>query len=136
MRSTRRNKLKTKNRVPEIGRPPPEPMKIELTSENSAALTKYAELTGHTPAEFLNEYLSGTIVPLFENPRSGELESHLGNLEFRTREDAERVIAWMENRLERSTGAYWFEAEILRDPETGCYWIEATMTANGLTYSV
>jgi hypothetical protein len=29
-------------------------MKFELTPENSAALAKYAELSGHTPDEFLN----------------------------------------------------------------------------------
>jgi hypothetical protein len=33
-------------------------MNIELAQENAAALAKYAELTGHTPAEFLNRYLS------------------------------------------------------------------------------
>jgi len=33
-------------------------MKIELISENAAALTQYAALVGHTPAEFLNEYLA------------------------------------------------------------------------------
>jgi hypothetical protein len=29
-------------------------MKIELNAEISAVITKYAELTGHTPDEFLN----------------------------------------------------------------------------------
>jgi hypothetical protein len=111
-------------------------MNVELTAENATALAKYAALAGCTPSEFLNRYLTDNMVALFENRRSGELESHLANLEYRTRADAERVVAWMENRAERSTGAYWFEAEILQDPETGYYWIEATITANGLTYSV
>jgi hypothetical protein len=67
------------------------------------------------------------MVPLFENPRSGDLETRLGNLEYRTGADAERVVAWMEKRVtERSTGAYWFQAEILEDPDSGCFWIEAT----------
>ena len=30
-------------------------MKVELTPENAAALTKYAALAGHTPAEFLRD---------------------------------------------------------------------------------
>jgi hypothetical protein len=52
-------------------------MKIELTPDNATALVRYAELAGHTPAEFLNRYLTDNMVALFENPRSGELESHL-----------------------------------------------------------
>jgi len=59
-------------------------MKIELTPENAAALTKYAALAGCTPGRFLNKYLADNMVPLFENPRTGDLESHLGNLEYRT----------------------------------------------------
>ena len=59
-------------------------MKIDITPENAAALAKYAALAGNTPAEFLNGYLTDNMVPLFENPRSSELECHLGNLEYRT----------------------------------------------------
>jgi hypothetical protein len=62
-------------------------MKIELTPENAAALAKYAALAGHTPGEFLNQYLADNMVPLFENLESGELESHLGNIEYRTQAD-------------------------------------------------
>ena len=29
-------------------------MKIELTPDNAVALAKYAQLSGHTPADFLN----------------------------------------------------------------------------------
>ena len=78
-------------------------MKIELTPENAAALTKYAALAGGTPARFLNKYLADNMVPLFENPRTGDLESHLGNFEYRTQADAERVTAWM-NHLLRERG--------------------------------
>jgi hypothetical protein len=88
-------------------------MKVELTPENAAALTKYAALAGHTPSEFLNRYLTDNMIALFENPRSGKLESHLGNIEYRTRADAERVVAWMEKRVaERSHCKQKFEAEI------------------------
>jgi hypothetical protein len=45
------------------------------------------------------------MVPLFENPQSGELETHLCALEYRTRVGAERVVAWIEKRVtERSDG--------------------------------
>jgi hypothetical protein len=41
-----------------------------------------------------------------------------------------RGVTWIEKRvMERTHGAYWFEAEILEDLETGCFWIEATTTA-------
>ena len=50
-------------------------MKIELTPDNATALVRYAELAGHTPAEFLNRYLTDNMVALFENPRSGDLET-------------------------------------------------------------
>src|SRR6478672_1092196 len=99
-------------------------MNIELTPENSAGLTKYAALTGQTPAEFLNEYLQSNMVALFENIRSGELESHLCSLEFHTRADAERVLAWMEIQVaERSGRRTAFEAETCEN-KGGC-WIEA-----------
>jgi len=52
------------------------------------------------------------MVALFENARSGDLESHLCSLELQTRADAERVIAWMEIQVaERSGGRTAFEAE-------------------------
>jgi hypothetical protein len=35
----------------------PRTMNIELTTENAAALAKYAALAGRTLAEFLNRYL-------------------------------------------------------------------------------
>jgi hypothetical protein len=44
-------------------------MNIDLTPENAAALTQYAALSWQRPTEFLNEYLSGTMIPLFDNPR-------------------------------------------------------------------
>ena len=65
-------------------------MKIELTPESAAALAKYAALAGCTPTEFLNRYLSDNMIALFENPRSGDLERHLANLESHPRADAER----------------------------------------------
>jgi hypothetical protein len=112
-------------------------MKIELTEENSAALTKYAALAGHTPGEFLNGYLQDNMLPLFENPRSSELESHLGNLEYHTRADAERVVAWMEKRgTGRPQGAATLETGIEQTDEDRAnrrraFWIEATTIRNG-----
>lgn len=72
------------------------------------------------------------MVALFENLKAGDLKSHLANLEYRTQADAERVVAWIEKRVnERSDGPTVFEAETCENK--GVYWIEATTTANGLT---
>ena len=110
-------------------------MKIELTPENAAALAKYAAWAKQSPAEFLHEYLSDNMVALFENLRTGDLESHLCSLEFHTRVDAERVVAWMEIHVsERSEGRTAFKAEVFEDPLSGCFWIEATTTVDRLTY--
>jgi hypothetical protein len=42
------------------------------------------------------------MVALFELSRSGALESHLGNLEYHTQVADERVVAWMEKRVNRT----------------------------------
>lgn len=109
---------------------------IELTPGNAAALTKYAALAGRTPAEFLNQYLEENMVAVFENPRAGDLESHLANLEYRTRADAERVVDWIEKRIiERSQGPFTLETDIHQTDE-GLFWIEATTMRDGLAYRI
>jgi hypothetical protein len=62
---------------------PPEPMKIEHDAESSAVIAKYAELKGHTPDE------------------------------YRIRAEAERVVAWRENRVTRSLMANCFRCRNL-----------------------
>jgi hypothetical protein len=105
---------------------------IELTPGNAAALAKYAALAGRPPAEFLNQYLEENMVALFENPRAGNLESYLANLEYHTRADAERVVAWIEKRvIERARGPFTLETDIHQTDE-GLFWIEATTVRNGL----
>jgi hypothetical protein len=54
-------------------------MNIELSLENAAALGEIRCLCRVYSSEFLNGYINDNMVALFENPRSGELESHLGN---------------------------------------------------------
>jgi hypothetical protein len=65
---------------------------IELTPRTRQPLRNTPNCR-QAPAEFLNRYLEGNMVPLFENPKSGEPESHLATLEYRTQADAERVVA-------------------------------------------
>ena len=104
--------------------------------QNTAALAKYAALAGHTPTEFLNRYLEENKVALFENQRAGDLESHLANLEYRTRADAERVVAWIEKRvIERARNPFTLETDI-HQTDDGLFWIEATVMASGMTYQV
>jgi hypothetical protein len=112
-------------------------MKIELTPDNAAALTKYAELAGQTPAEFLNRYLTDNMVALFENPPIRRTGKPPGQPRISRRADAERVVAWMEKRVrERPDRRTAFEAEIVEDIENGCFWIEATTTTIGVTCPV
>jgi hypothetical protein len=67
----------------------------KLTPENAAALTKYAALAGCTPGRFLNKYLATIWCPCLRIPEQVTLKAILGNLEYRTQADAERVTAWM-----------------------------------------
>jgi hypothetical protein len=115
-----------------IGITPPRNDENRTQPRERGSVEKYAALAGLISAELLNRYFSDNMVALFENLRTGDLESHLCSLEFHTRVDAERVVAWMEIRVtERSHGAYWFEAEIFEDE--GIFWIETTTTVNGLS---
>jgi hypothetical protein len=63
-------------------------MKIELTPENAEERGSPSEIRciGWAYPSRIPEtdYLSDNMLPLFENPRSRELESHPGNLEYRT----------------------------------------------------
>jgi hypothetical protein len=61
---------------------------------------------------------------------AGELEAQLGNLEYRTQADAERVVTWLEERVNRTLQCRTsFGTENFEDPETGCIWIDSTATA-------
>ena len=68
------------------------------------------------------------MIPLFENRRSGELESHLGNLEYRTQADAERVVAWIEKRKSNGPGT--------RSRFKQLFWIEAAVLGRGMACRV
>ena len=72
--------------------------------------------------------LADNIVPLFENPRTGDLESQLGNLEYRTQVDAERVTAWM-NHLVKERGV---EASLKQKSKFDRKWHHAESARSGL----
>jgi hypothetical protein len=61
------------------------------------------------------------MVVLFENPRAGDVESHLANLEYRTRADAERVVASMENGLNARMADTGSRQKSLKTPKLGCF---------------
>jgi hypothetical protein len=71
-------------------------MKIELTPANSKTLTEYAALAGHTPTEFLNQYLAENMVALFKNTKSGALESHHGQTTFEAESCENKGVRWIE----------------------------------------
>ena len=75
------------------------------------------------------------MVTLFENPRAGDLKSHLANVEYRTRADAERVVAWIEKAGNRTLKwGILVRGGNLRNE--GFFWIEATITVNGLSHRI
>jgi hypothetical protein len=59
---------------------PREQMKIELTPDNAAALSKYAALAGHTPDELLNQYLADNMVAMFRNQKAVNLKAPMSDI--------------------------------------------------------
>jgi hypothetical protein len=66
-----------------------------LQFPNRAVIIEYSELIGCKPAEFLNRFLEYYLVQQFSDPRNGTREEFVCTLEFRERENAERVAAWL-----------------------------------------
>ena len=110
-------------------------MKIKLTPENTAAITKYAKLSGQTPGEFLNEYLQSNMVALSRTSDQVNSKTTFAASNFTPGLMLKRVVAWMEIQVaERSGGRTAFEAETCENK--GACWIEAKTVSNGLSYSV
>jgi hypothetical protein len=77
---------------------------LTLTPDNVASLERYAELADVTPTEFLNRFLQEFLVARFADVQSGEAESFLGSFEFQSRDQAERLAAWIKERVTDDSG--------------------------------
>ncbi len=77
-------------------------MNITLTPENAAFIAKYAPLTGVTPEELANWLLADYLQQFdgrFSHPSS--VEETIGSMYFKDRESAERVQAWLLERVSK-----------------------------------
>jgi hypothetical protein len=77
-------------------------MNITLSPEHAAFIAKYAPLTGFTPEEFASWFLADYLQQFegrFSHPSS--VEETIGSMNFRDRESAERVQAWLLERVSK-----------------------------------
>jgi len=75
------------------------PRNLTLTKSNAKEVAKYASLVGQTPAEFLNRFLAEFLVNRFGDKETGNAEPFLLSFTFKDREVAERLAAWVRERL-------------------------------------
>jgi hypothetical protein len=75
-------------------------MNITLSPEHSAFIAKYAALTGYTPEEFASWLLADDLKQ-FEDPSpvDSSLQETIGSMYFKDKESAERVQAWLLERV-------------------------------------
>ena len=109
---------------------------VTLTPENAAAVAQYAELSGRTPGEFLAELLNSQIEN-FADPKTGSIDDHLANLHYPTRASAERVLAWLENRIQENARTFGHTTTILaRIEETaeGVFFSDQNRSFVGFNY--
>jgi hypothetical protein len=62
-------------------------------------LAQYANLVGVSPEEFLNAFLQEFLVTRFSDPDIGEAEQFMLGFSFQERARAERLAAWIKERL-------------------------------------
>jgi hypothetical protein len=77
-------------------------MNITLSPENAAFIAKYAPLTGFDPEKLANRFL-GDYLQQFEGKFShpSSVEEAIGSMRFADKESAERVQAWLLERVSK-----------------------------------
>jgi hypothetical protein len=90
---------------------------FRLTATNRPSFIEYSQLIGCRPAEFLNRFLEDYLVCQFSDPRNGSREEFLCTFEFRDRESAERVAAWLKAGHTQIKCQWNLEAEVLASTE-------------------
>jgi hypothetical protein len=78
-------------------------MNITLTPEHAAFIAKYAALTGYTQEEFASLFLADYLKSLEDTSSvfDSSLPETIGAMYFRDRESAERVQAWLIERVSK-----------------------------------
>src|SRR6202030_555127 len=78
----------------------PRTMNIKFSRKNLAFIAKYAALTGYTREEFASLFLADYF-KMFENCDDSFLQETIGAMYFKDRESAERVQAWLIERVSK-----------------------------------
>ena len=108
---------------------------FELSPRNAAAIARYAELVGLTPEAFLNAFLAEFLVNRFSDPRLGDAEPFLGGFTFKEEESAQRVAAWIRERLRGQSSIDTLEVEIFPVGKGG-FKIRAAWIGDGRMYEL
>jgi hypothetical protein len=95
------------------------PQNFTLTPRNTAALREYAELVGMAPNEFLNAFLAEFLVNRFGDSHSGNAEPFLLGFTFKDWITAERVAAWIKERITVPGSRETTEVEVFELPRGG-----------------
>ena len=72
-----------------------------------------------TPTEFLNRFLAKFLVKGFGDPQIGDAEPFLGGFTFKDRVTAERVAAWIKERITVPDSRDVTEVEVFELPRGG-----------------
>jgi hypothetical protein len=75
-------------------------MNVTFSRKNLAFIAKYAALTGYTREEFASLFLADYF-KMFENTDGSFLQETIGSMYFKDRESAERVQAWLIERVSK-----------------------------------
>jgi hypothetical protein len=77
-------------------------MNVTLTPENLVFIAKYAALTGYTQEEFTSLFLADYLKMFEDALDESFLQETIGAMYFKNRESAERVQAWLLERVSKN----------------------------------
>jgi hypothetical protein len=92
-------------------------MNITLTPENLAFIAKYAALTGYTPEEFASMCLADHLKQFESFVDESFLQETIGAMYFKDRESAERVQAWLIERVSKKVHLNSIETRINKNAD-------------------
>jgi hypothetical protein len=97
---------------------PPEPMKItvELSPDHAKFIAEYAALTGYTQEEFASWFLADYFKG-FGNCTDQDVSETIGSMYFKDRESANRVQAWLLERVSRRHPLNSIKTRIKTNPD-------------------
>jgi hypothetical protein len=90
-------------------------MNVTLSPEDARFIARYAKLTGYTQEEFASMCLADHL-KMFENSDGSFLRETIGALYFKDRKSAERVQAWLLERVSKRYHLNSIETRINSNP--------------------